>query len=77
MVGHMLGQSCGAEVRQLPEAVSKVPENCDCLGLTMWTMPCIADMLAKGFEWTYKYGEPKNIQSRTYMVQPKCCSVIW
>jgi len=36
---------------------------------------CCADMITKGFEWAYKFGEPKNMQARTYMVQPKCCSV--
>eukprot|EP00200_Dunaliella_tertiolecta_P002061 CAMPEP_0202342448 /NCGR_PEP_ID=MMETSP1126-20121109/3006_1 /ASSEMBLY_ACC=CAM_ASM_000457 /TAXON_ID=3047 /ORGANISM="Dunaliella tertiolecta, Strain CCMP1320" /LENGTH=474 /DNA_ID=CAMNT_0048933401 /DNA_START=1018 /DNA_END=2442 /DNA_ORIENTATION=+ len=36
-----------------------------------------SDMLNKGFEWAYKYGEPKNFKSRTYMVQPKCCQVQW
>lgn len=36
-----------------------------------------ADMLSKGFEWTYKWGKPLNKQTRRYMMQPKCCNVTW
>lgn len=36
-----------------------------------------ADMLNKGYEWSYKYGEPRNAPPKRYLVQPKCCRVTW
>lgn len=37
--------------------------------------PANADMLSKGFEWAYKYGEPRNADPKRYRVQPKCCKL--
>ncbi len=34
-------------------------------------------MLTKGYEWAYKYGEPRNAPPKRYLVQPKCCKVEW
>ncbi|KAG1662705.1 hypothetical protein FOA52_014570 [Chlamydomonas sp. UWO 241] len=33
------------------------------------------DMVTKGFEWSYKYGEPRNADPKRYRVQPKCCEL--
>jgi hypothetical protein len=35
------------------------------------------DMLNKGFEWAFKYGEPRNAPPKRYLVQPKCCKIKW
>ena len=32
-------------------------------------------MIEKGFEYAYKYGEPRNADSKRYRVIPKCCKV--
>ena len=35
------------------------------------------DMLSKGFEWTYKYGEPRNPNPKRYRPSPPCCQIFW
>ena len=32
-------------------------------------------MIEKGFEYAYKYGEPRNADSKRYRLIPKCCKV--
>ena len=34
-----------------------------------------SDMIEKGFEYAYMYGEPRNADSKRYRVIPKCCKV--
>lgn len=34
-----------------------------------------ADMHNHGFEWTFKYGWPQNLDTKRYRLQPKCCSL--
>lgn len=34
-------------------------------------------MINKGFEWAYKFGEPRNANPKRYLVQPKCCKIHW
>mmetsp|Transcript_5477 Transcript_5477/g.12120 ORF Transcript_5477/g.12120 Transcript_5477/m.12120 type:complete len:525 (+) Transcript_5477:133-1707(+) len=33
------------------------------------------DMITKGFEWAFKYGEPRNANPKRYRMQPKCCKI--
>lgn len=33
------------------------------------------DMLTRGYEWTFKYGQPVNANSKRYRLQPKCCKL--
>ncbi|MEW5313837.1 MAG: hypothetical protein WDW38_005372 [Sanguina aurantia] len=34
-----------------------------------------SDMHNHGFEWTFKYGWPQNLDTKRYRLQPKCCSL--
>jgi hypothetical protein len=34
------------------------------------------DMLERGFEYAYKYGEPMNAVGKRYRVQPPCCKIL-
>ncbi|MEW5300694.1 MAG: hypothetical protein WDW36_003606 [Sanguina aurantia] len=34
-----------------------------------------SDMHNHGFEWTFKYGWPQNMDTKRYRLQPKCCSL--
>ena len=43
-----------------------------CAFFHCWT----PDMLEKGFEYAYLYGEPRNSDPKRYRVTPKCCQVI-
>lgn len=33
------------------------------------------DMITKGYEWTAKYGRPRNNPAKTYKFQPPCCKL--
>ena len=34
-----------------------------------------ADLHEHGYEWTLKYGKPRNPGPKTYKLQPACCEV--
>ncbi len=41
----------------------------------MSPLPHFTDMLTRGFEYAYKYGEPRNVNPKRYRMTPKCCQV--
>jgi len=34
-----------------------------------------SDMISQGFEYAYKYGEPRNADPKRYRVAPRCCQI--